>query len=258
MRAAEDARLGHLRMLLEHRLDLGGRDVLPARDDRVALAADHRQAALVVEPPEVARAQRVPLPHDGRAVDEDLAVGGDADPEPGQRPARRLEVARLGQGDGRARLGQPVGLGDRASPPRPRGAAARPGRARRRAAPAAAAGRAAAGVEHARQHRRDERGERDVALAQQPGDAVGVERRRLEHDRARRRGAADEHHQPADVRQRHRDEPALVGVGAEHRAGGAHVRGEVAEGQLDRPRRPRRARRCGRPARPRPRRGRRC
>ena len=104
-------------MLLEHRLDLGGRDVLPARDDRVALAADHRQAALVVEAPEVAGAQRVPLPHDGRAVDEDLAVVGDADPEPGQRPARRLEVARLGQRDGRARLGEPVGLGDRASPP---------------------------------------------------------------------------------------------------------------------------------------------
>ena len=47
--AAEDAGLGHRGMLLEHRLDLGGRDVLAAADDRVGLAAGDDQAAALVE-----------------------------------------------------------------------------------------------------------------------------------------------------------------------------------------------------------------
>jgi hypothetical protein len=72
--------------------------------------------------------------------------------------------------------------------------------------------RTATRVEHARQHRRDERGERDVVLAQRPRDPLGVEGRRLEHDRGRRRGGAHEHHQPADVRERHHAQPALVGI----------------------------------------------
>jgi hypothetical protein len=56
VRAGEDGRLGHARMLGEHRLDLGGRDVLPARDDHIALAAGHDQPAALVEPAQVAGA----------------------------------------------------------------------------------------------------------------------------------------------------------------------------------------------------------
>ena len=40
---------------------------------------------------------------------------------------------------------------------------------------------------------------------------------RLEHDRAGRGGAAHEDHQPADVRERHRAQPALVAVGCRAR-----------------------------------------
>ena len=47
-------------MRLEHRLDLGRRDVLAAGDDRVGLAAGDREAAVGVERAEVAGAQRRP------------------------------------------------------------------------------------------------------------------------------------------------------------------------------------------------------
>jgi hypothetical protein len=75
---------------------------------------------------------------------------------------------------------------------------------------------AATGVEDAGEHGRHERGERDVALLQRARGALGVER--LEHDRARRGRRARQDHQPADVRERHRAQPALAGVAAEHGA----------------------------------------
>ncbi len=57
VRAAEHGRLEHLRMRLEHGLDLGGRDVLAAADDRVGLAPGHAQAPALVELAEIARVQ---------------------------------------------------------------------------------------------------------------------------------------------------------------------------------------------------------
>ena len=188
VRAGEHRRLGDAGVLLQHRLDLGGRDVLAAGHDRVGLAADHGQAALVVEAAEVAGAQRVPLPHHGRAGDEDLAVLRHGEAGAGQRAAGGLEVARVGERDRAARLGQPVGLGDREA--RVGGAAQQRGRARAAAEhdPAQPRAGAAAGVEDAGEHGRDQRGERDVALLQRAGGALGVER--LEHDRARGGGAS--------------------------------------------------------------------
>ena len=56
------------------------------------------QAPALVEAAEVAGAQ-APPPRDGRAGDEDLAVGRDRDADAGQRPAGRLEVAGLGDRD---------------------------------------------------------------------------------------------------------------------------------------------------------------
>jgi hypothetical protein len=102
---------------------------------------------------------------------------------------------------------------------------------------------AAARLQHPGEHGGDERDHRDVALAEQPGDAVGVERGRLEHHGPARGGAAHQHHEPADVGERHRAQPALVGIAAEDAPRGAHVRGEVAERELDGARRPGRARR---------------
>ena len=55
--AAEHRRLEHVGMGLEHRLDLGGRDVLAAADDRVGLAPGHAQPAMLVEHAEVAGVQ---------------------------------------------------------------------------------------------------------------------------------------------------------------------------------------------------------
>ena len=63
-------------MRLEHRLDLGRRDVLAAADDRVGLAAAHPQTPLLVERAEVARVQPAVggarAGGDGRATHEDL------------------------------------------------------------------------------------------------------------------------------------------------------------------------------------------
>ena len=53
------ARLGDGGVRFEHRLDLGGRDVLAAGDDRVGLAPGDRQAAVVVERAEVAGVQQL-------------------------------------------------------------------------------------------------------------------------------------------------------------------------------------------------------
>ena len=74
---------------------------------------------------------------------EDLAVVRQRHVEPGQRAARRLRVARLGDRDGRTRLREPVATARPASPPRAHGRAATDRRARRRAARPAATAEAA-------------------------------------------------------------------------------------------------------------------
>ncbi len=107
--AAEHSRLEHPRMRLEHGLDLGGRDVLAAADDRVGLASAHPQAAALVELAEVAGMQ----PAVGcersrchcRPGHEDLAVF--SDPQTGaeqRRAGARGCAADLGdRGCGRLR-----------------------------------------------------------------------------------------------------------------------------------------------------------
>ena len=76
--AGHDRRLEHVGVGLEHRLDLRGRDVLAAADDRVGLAPGHPQPALVVEHAEVAGVQPAVAGEragrDGRPGDEDLPL----------------------------------------------------------------------------------------------------------------------------------------------------------------------------------------
>ena len=166
VRAGEDGGLDHVRVLGQHGLDLGGRDVLPARDDHVALAAVTISRPSLVEPAEVAGAQAAERV-DGAAGDEDLAVGGDRDADARQRAARGLEVARLGDGDRRARLREPVARADRERRRRARarssarGIGPPPSRIRRSVGP----GRRAR-VEQPLELGRDERGDRDAAVAQ--------------------------------------------------------------------------------------------
>src|SRR6202035_296147 len=75
--SAQDGRLEHARVSLEHGLHLDRRDVLAAADDRVRLAAGDVQVSVGVEASEVAGVEpairRKAAPGDGRALDEDLA-----------------------------------------------------------------------------------------------------------------------------------------------------------------------------------------
>ena len=112
--------------LLEVVLDVGRRQVLAARgDDDVLLAAGDEEEAVVVERAEVAGVQPavddraearvvvlVVAAEDVRALDQDLAVVGDADLAPRQRLADRAEpvvLDRLAGGDGGG-LRHPVAL----------------------------------------------------------------------------------------------------------------------------------------------------
>ena len=119
-------RLGDPARLLEVVLDVGRREVLAARgDDDVLLAAGDEEEAVLVERAEVARVQPavddraearvvvlVVAAEDVRALDQDLAVLGDADLAARQRVADRAQpvvVDGLRRGH-RGGLGHPVAL----------------------------------------------------------------------------------------------------------------------------------------------------
>ena len=129
---------------------------------------------ITVRRPSSSRRPRSPVrsaSHSPTTVGPEMRISpscGDGQAGAGQRAAGGLEVAGLGERDGRARLGEAVGLGDGEAGV---GGAAHQRRRHRAAAEQHAPqprARAAAGVEDAREHRRDERDERDVALAQLP------------------------------------------------------------------------------------------
>ncbi len=131
--ASEHSRLEHLRVRLEHRLDLDRRDVLAAADDRVGLAPRHVQAPALVELAEVAGVQPAIGGErrgcDGRPRQQDLSVAGDLHAGAEQRRAgvglfvcvftERPGVRELADfSDGRRRrlraaLGEAVGEADR-------------------------------------------------------------------------------------------------------------------------------------------------
>ena len=169
---------------------------------------------------------------DGRAVDDDLPVGGDVTRSPGAA-ARTSRCPRLRDGHRGARLGEPVGRRDR-----PAGSARASSSAGRRARRRASRRAARAG------------GWRSSSRASWVGTSeaivtssrsAGPEHRRRAVDRR-----AQQHHQPADVAQRQRAEPALGAVVAERDGAAQRVVEDVAE----RERRPaaarRSCRRCGR------------
>ena len=170
---------------------------------------------------------------------------GDRDADARERAAGGLHVARLGDGDCRAGLREPVGRADREAGGRGRARAARRGigaaaEQHARAAP----GRASAPASSSRcscvGHERDER---DAVVAQHPRRPPRRRRRRREHGGRGHDRRAQEDHQAADVRERQRAQPALVA--AERRAPArARARSaRVAVGELDRLGRARRARR---------------
>ena len=204
VRAAVDGGLDHVGVRLEHRLDLGGRHVLAAGDDRVGLAPGDAQRAVGAPLAQVAggehRAPVRPRRH-RRPADEDLAVAG--------HPHARAEQRRAERRDLRARLGQAVGRRDRHAG---RGRASLQRGGRRRAAeqrPAQRRRLAQPGVEQALQRRGDERDDgRPIVVHQRVEHAIGVEA--LVDDR-RRRVDRRAHHdrQAADVRERQRAQPAL-------------------------------------------------
>ena len=179
--AADDRRVGDLRVAEEHLLDLGRDDVLAAADDHVVDPVLDVEEALLVDPPEVAGVEPAvgvgAAGRDGRALDEDLAV---LDPQVGgqQRPPGRAELA-LGVGRGqrrhlRAGLGQAVGLDHRralADRLLERLLGDRPAADQDRPRPR----EVGAGLEQPGQHRRDERDDRDPVLLERGGDAVDVE-----------------------------------------------------------------------------------
>ena len=114
VRAAEHAGLGHRRVLEQHRLDLGGRDVLAAGDDRVDLAADHDQAARSSRRPR-SPVRSVPPPATVGPATRISPSGAIATSMPGSgRPAVSTSPGSATR-DLRARLGEPVGRGDRAA-----------------------------------------------------------------------------------------------------------------------------------------------
>ena len=121
---AVDDGLVDVRVVGQEALQRHRGDVLAAGgDDEVLLAVGDRQVAVLVERPHVARVQPavddrglrrlwvVPVAeHDVRPSGEDLAVVGDPDLDPGDRPADRAELLRPGTavGDHRRGLGLAV------------------------------------------------------------------------------------------------------------------------------------------------------
>ena len=165
----------------------------------------------------------------------------------------------LGERDRRARLGEPVGLGDREARLDRALEQRRAARGRRPAAPAAGAGPGG----------RRRRAARASIVGTSEASVMSPSRSsRATRSASKGGGSSTTVPAAAALRTSTISPPTCdSGIGhsqrssgsePEHGPGGAHVRGEVAEGQLDRARRARRARRCGRPARARPRRGRRC
>ena len=138
VRDADDATVEHRGVLLEYRLDVGGKDVLAAGEDHVLLAVDDEKIAILVEPAEVAGAQPGPpfrvVPqrlggglvavvvtahHEARPADDltgfargQFAAGLVDDPEVGarhrlaDRGRLRQHVLRVERGDDA--LGQPI------------------------------------------------------------------------------------------------------------------------------------------------------
>ena len=149
MRDADDRRLAHAGMLVEHLLDLARVDVVAAADDHVLLAVDDVEVAVVVDAPDVAGAEPAVGVDRGRRrvgtapvalhhvvpADGDLAavqqahldaVHGQAD-----RAGLALAVAAVEARD-RRRLRQPVALEHRTARSAPRSRAApRPAAPRR-------------------------------------------------------------------------------------------------------------------------------
>ena len=195
------------------------------------------------EDPEVAGVQ-APVGGERRGRDhgareEDLAVGRELDIDAGERATRGLRLPGLGRGGHGARLREPVGLRDG-------DAGGRRAAQQRRVGRAAAEDRAAQrlragepGVEQPGELGRDERDERDAVAGDARGRGRGVERRRVDERGGAVDRAAQEDHQPGDVRHRQRAQPALRGVVAERRRRAERARLHVAERELDGARRAR-------------------
>ncbi len=118
------------------------------------------------------------------------------DREAGQRAAGGLHVPDVGQRHGAAGLGEPVGRAGRASPRRARGRAASGRRARRRASRTAATAAAAGGSAA-----RAGSGTSDATVTSSVSAGPM-------HGGGAREPGAQQDHEPADVRQRQRAQPA--------------------------------------------------
>ena len=229
---AERARRAHPRRRGEHALDLGRVDVLATRDDHVVDAADDVERAGLDEPEVRGHERR----GDRRAVEvagrerrgADLdrrgrGAGAGGELHAGQRDQRRVRIAGAIERRGRElaeRLGQAVAGEERDAAPR-RGLeqGARGGRAPEQHG-AERGGRSPPGIlEQRGELGRDQRRERAALEQGRCGHAVEVAIE--QHDRAARGVTADHHGEAARVRDRQREQPAIVvGPPEVRRAGG--------------------------------------